>query len=298
MLLITGASGMLGRYIKEEFDGFEIRTLGLSEGNDFVCDLTKYEPSFREQKFETVIHCAGTENDEMADELNYKGTQALVKALSLNPPENFVYISSYRVYSEDAGENIKEEENLFATTEAGKSKARAEEYLRDWALKNDVTLTIIRPALMFGNGVKGKALELFNDAIDSKYIHVRGNDARVSVVTAYDVARIIRKIFDRGGVYNVADNFNPRLIDLVEAMTANAGGKKRMTHLPLAWAEWIWRLGRWIPSIDRNLSPETVEKRMKTFTLDGTKAASVAGLTYFNTLEVLERTHSSYPYSM
>ena len=149
---------------------------------------------------------------------------------------------------------------------------------------------------MFGNGVKGKALRLFNDAVNGYYIHVRGNDARLSVVTAYDVARAVKSVYLNGGLFNVADNNNPRLIDLVEAMTANAGGKKRMTHLPVAWAEWIWRLGRWIPSVNRNLHPSVVEKRMKTLTLDGTKLAKHAGINYFNTIEVIERTAKDYPY--
>lgn len=295
-LLITGAGGMLGRYVAEQFSDKDVVSLGLRPESDIICDLTEETPDFKGKRFATVIHCAGTENNTGAMDLNLEGTRRLVESLGENIPDNFVYISSQKVYSSDAGENIDEETNTWATDEAGKSKALAEKYLIEWAQKNDVTLTIVRPALMFGNGIGGEMLTLFNDALNGKYIHIRDNNARVSIVTAYDVARGIRNLYERGGIYNANDGRNPRLIDLVEAMTANAGAKKRMTHLPIAWAEWLWRMGRWIPSIERNLSPGVVEKRMKTLTLDGKRFAEKSGIKYYDTLGVIERTDKDFPY--
>lgn len=296
MILLTGAGGMLGRYVRKAFADENVKTLGLDQANDIVCDLRINEPVLGEILPETVIHCAGTEEETDAESLNYEGTRRLVTALEGRIPKNFVFISSYKVYGEDAGEDITEDTPLFADDEAGRTKARAEEWLREWALKNDVTLTIIRPARMFGNGVHGETSRLFNDAVGGGYIHVRGNDSKTSIVTALDVASGIRKIYDHGGVYNVADGFNPKFIEMMEAMTANAGGKKRMTHLPAAWAAWAWRLLRFFPVIDRHLNPAVVEKRLKTLTLDGTKFADRTGIKYFNTIEVIERIADDYPY--
>lgn len=297
MILITGAGGMLGRYLREQFLDQEIATLGLSDTSDFKTDLTKEEPYFGEKSFETIIHTAGTEEDDSAMALNLEGTKRLLSALEAKIPENFVFISSYQVYSRDAGENIDEDTNTWATTEAGKSKALAEQYLREWCEKRNVNLTIIRPARMFGNGVKGETLQLFNDALAGKYIHIRDNNAKVSLVCALDVAKGIRQLYRHGGVFNAADPNPVRFIEMVEAMTANAGAKKRMTHLPGDWAEWLWRLCRWIPSIDRNLKPETVEKRMKSLTLDGSKFSDESGVFYHDTIAVIERRDMNYPYS-
>ena len=150
---------------------------------------------------------------------------------------------------------------------------------------------------MFGNGVKGDTLQLFNDALSGKYIHIRGNDAKVSLVCALDVAKGIKEIYQLGGIYNASDNNPVKYIEMVEAMTANAGAKKRMTHLPADWAEWVWRLCKWIPSIHRNLAPKIVEARMKSLTLDGSKFAEKAGIKYHNTISVIERTDKDYPYA-
>lgn len=297
MILITGAGGMLGSYLLEQFREEKTMTLGLRKESDLIVDLRKEEPDFSNLKFKTVIHTAGTEEDHDAMELNLEGTKRLLKALEGWPPEFFVYISSYRVYSRDAGENVSEQTPTWATSATGKSKALAEEFLTDWCEKNNVTLTIVRPARMFGNGVKGETLRLFNDAVSGKYIHIRGNNAKVRLVCAFDVARGIKNLYRHGGIYNAAAPESVKLIDMVEAMTANAGAKKRMTHLPPSWAEWTWRLLRVIPSIQRNLSPETVENRMKTLTIDGHHFAHTAGISYHDTIAVIERTDKNYPYS-
>lgn len=297
MILITGAGGMLGGYLEEQFRDEEIVTLGLRDSSDFKVDLRKDIPDFKGKKFSLVLHAAGTENDAHASDLNLNGTKNLLIALASAPPEYFVFVSSYKVYSRDAGEDLTEDANTWATGEAGKAKALAEEEVKKWCADNGVILTIVRPARMFGNGVKGETLELFNDALNSKYIHIRGNDAKVSLVCAYDVARGIKEIYQTGGIFNAADPRPVKYLEMVEAMTANAGAKKRMTHLPAPWAEWVWRLGRWIPSIQRNLAPEVVEARMKSLTLDGSRFAKAAGIEYFPTIEVIERTNKDYPYT-
>lgn len=297
MILITGAGGMLGRYLTEEFQKEKVKTLGLREDADFRVDLTANEPEFGSEAFSTVIHCAGTEEDSSAMALNLEGTRRLLASLEEFVPENFVYVSSYKVYSHDAGENVTEDANTWATGPVGQSKALAEKCVQEWCEKRDVTLTIIRPARMFGNGVKGDTLQLFNDAISGKYIHIRGNDARVSLVTALDVAKAIKRVYKSGGIYNAADGRNPRLIEMVEAMTANAGAKKRMTHLPAPWAEWLWRIARFVPSIRRNLAPDVAAERMKTITLDGRRLAETAGIKYHDTIEVMELNDPDYPYS-
>lgn len=296
-ILITGAGGMLGRYLKEQFGEENSVSLGISPDSDLKVDLTKDIPNLENLSFNIVVHAAGTENNRNAMELNLEGTKRLISLLENTPPSCFVYISSYKVYSRDAGEDLDETTPTWASDETGKSKALTEQFLKEWCEKKNVTLTIIRPARMFGNGVKGETLQLFNDALDGKYIHIRGNDAKVSLVCAYDVARGIKEIYPYGGIYNAADGKPVKLIDMVEAMTANAGAKKRMTHLPASWAEWVWRLGRWIPAIQRNLAPQVVENRMKSLTLNGQKFAEAAGIEYHDTIDVIERRDKKYPYA-
>lgn len=294
-ILVTGASGMLGTYVCRLLGNtHSVDTLGRRDTNTICCDLMKGTPDFNSTEYGLVVHCAGTENDGLAT-LNTDGTHNLLNALSGKPPRYFVYISSHSVYG-DKGDNVDEDTFLSPSTPSAVSKEKAEREVARWADNHDVTLTIVRPARMFGTGVSGETLRLFNDALNGSFIHIRGNDARTSLVTALDVAKVIAKVYKSGGVYNVADGMDPRFIDMVQAMTANAGREKRLTTLPSSWAGWLWRLCRWIPAIDRNLRPEVAAKRMKTLTIDGRKAAGAAGIDYYNTIEVIARRDTRYPY--
>ena len=293
--LVAGASGMLGGYVCRLLSGvYDIDSLGRSEGNDIRCDLTAGTPDLGDNQYELVVHCAGSEDDSLAL-LNSEGTERLLNALSGRPPKYCVYVSSHSVYGEE-GEEISEESMLSPISEAAKSKEKAERKVTRWAAENNVVLTIIRPARMFGTGVGGETLRLFNDALNGSLIHIRGNDAKVSLVTALDVARIVAAVYKTGGVYNAADGRNPRFIDMAQAMTANAGREKRITTLPASWAGWLWRLCRWIPAIDRNLRPDVAARRMKTLTINGSKASEAASIDYYDTITVIARRDTTYPY--
>lgn len=293
--LVTGASGMLGTYVCRVLnDNFVVDALGLSDTDTIRCNLIEAVPDLEGKRYSLVVHCAGSEDDANA-KLNTEGTENLLQALSPNPPEWLVYVSSWSVYGEE-GEKVSEESMLAPASEAARSKERAEREVKRWADENNVTLTIVRPARMFGTGVSGETLRLFNDALNGSYIHIRGNDAKTSLVTALDVAKIIAAVYKTGGTYNAADGRNPRFKTMVEAMTANAGREKRITTLPASWAGWLWRLCRWIPAIDRNLRPDVAERRMKTLTIDGSNASQAASLNYFDTIEVIARRDPDYPY--
>ncbi len=293
--LVTGAGGMLGAYVCRLLsENFRIETLGRGEANTIHCDLMTQTPDLGSKRYELVVHCAGSEDDAMAS-LNNDGTRNLLDALTENPPKYLVYVSSAAVYGEE-GEDISEDAILAPATESARSKDKAEREAMRWAAQNDVVLSIIRPARMFGTGVHGETLRLFNDALNGSFIHIRGNDARISLVAALDVAKVIAGVYKSGGIYNVADGRNPRFVDMVQAMTANAGREKRLTTLPASWAEWLWRTCKWIPAIDRNLNPDIVGRRLKTLTVNGSKAAEAAGIDYYNTIEVIARRDETYPY--
>lgn len=298
-ILLTGASGMLGGYLlpilKE--DGSEVKTLQRHDA-DFICDLTAASPNFGEKVFDLVVHAAGSTEDSTALDLNLDGTRRLLQGLEKNPPKELVYISSWEVYSPDSGENVAEDHQTWAATKVGQSKARAEELVKEWCEGHDVVLTILRPARMFGNGVHGEMKTLFNDVVNARYIHVRGNDARLSLVCAIDVAKAIKSLHSIGGLYNISDGKDSTWIALAEAMSANSGAMKRQTFLPKQWADAAWKFTPWIPAVKASLSPDTLVRRSKTLTLsDGAVREALAEWHPYPTIDVISRQNPDYPYS-
>lgn len=244
----------------------------------------------------TLFHCAGSDEEADADALNVGVTRALLAEIESRPPVNLVYLSSWQVYSPDAGEGVDETRPTFARSEAGRARLRCESLLAEWAGRHGVSLTVVRPALMFGKGVDGAMLRLFNRVVRGHYVHIRGNDAKMSAVTAYDVARAMVALAGRPGVYNVSDGLEHTWLALAEAMTANAGSQKRMTHLPAKWARWIYRAFRWVPIVEETLSEQALVPVSHTLTLDNSKTARETGLTFHDTLAVIARTDKDYPY--
>lgn len=297
-ILITGASGMLGAYLLPMLkDGNAVKTLQRHDA-DIISDLTVSVPYLGNDAFDLVVHAAGSTEDNTALDLNFEGTRRLLQGLEKNPPKDFIFLSSWEVYSPDSGENVTEEHQTWASSKVGQSKARAELLVKEWCDQRNVTLTILRPARMFGTGVHGEMKRLFNDVVNSRYIHVRDNEARLSLVCAIDVAEAVKRLHAVGGTYNISDGKGASWIELAEAMSANSGAMKRQTFLPKKWADTAWKLTPWIPAVRASLSPEVLAVRSKTLTLSDSKIREL--LQEWNpypTIEVISRQCESYPYS-
>lgn len=295
-VLMTGATGLLGHYMTREFDGDELLTAGRGEENDIRCDLLVAGPELPPgYSPDLVVHAAGTEEEEDAVELNHEGTKRLLSALETHVPKAIVYLSSEQVYPPDSGQQTDENHNTWAATKAGQSKALAERELESWCDRRGVALTILRPSTMFGTGMKGWAHEMFNDVVAGRYVHIRGNEARLSCGLASDVARAVRLLAGIPGIFNLSDGVAYTYIDLADAMSANAGAMKRMTHLPQKWADVIYRFGFWIPLVKRLLDPERLDARSQTRVLSNKKATE-AGLMFHAVGAVLKREDPDYPY--
>lgn len=194
------------------------------------CDLTR-ETLRLTRQYDTVVHAAGTADRSLAMELNHGGTTRLCSALEKTPPRHMVYISSVAVYGAREGTLLDEDTPLRPTTAYGKSKAEAEKYLAGWCAGHDVTLSILRPALIIGTGMNGNAAAMARGIDNGYYFHIKGNEARRSVIHAADVALAARLIAPAGGIYNLADDRHPRVHDLAEAI-AHRLGDKRIFTLP------------------------------------------------------------------
>lgn len=292
-LLLTGSEGMLGRYLVKQFDDCDITRLNRRETpGGIACDLAESIPALPIKPFDIVIHAAGSRNNDDALKVNLEGTRHLLQALETCPPKYFVFISDAAVHGLYGAENITEETPQHVSDKVGQSKFLAEKEVSEWAQRHNVTLTILRPAPMFGSGISGEMARLFAEVANNRYIHIRGNDAHLGIVTAYDVARVAKTLYTSGGVFIVADGRNRTLVDLVEAMSANASVRKRLVYLPPKWAA----LGRFIPGLRHILDPDTLRRRAVTLTYNPAHLTATIPFTLYDTVEVIARRDKDYPY--
>lgn len=221
-VLLTGATGFLGRYLARELGG-ELSTLGRGEANTICCSLDREIPVLR--GYDLVVHNAGwahrvpkTEAESLRFfEVNRQGAGNLIKGIQQSgvTPRALVYISTVAVYGLERGDGIDECVQPTPLTAYAKSKYEAELILRDWADKNGVNLTVLRLPLVVGAEYTPGNLGAMMQAIRKGYYFRLGNgSARKSMVLAEDVARLVPTLMGSNGTYNLTDGQHPSVAQL------------------------------------------------------------------------------------
>ena len=179
-ILLTGSTGFIGcRLLKLlESSKCEIRLLSRQPHSDYetiVCDLGKKQvPDSALVSIDTVFHLAGYAHDlrdatsveNRYQAINVEATVQLAKLAAQHGVKRFSFVSSVKaggsaivdrcMTEEDQGEP----EGIY-----GRTKREAELKLLEIGRQSDIHITIVRPSLVYGPGVKGN-LSMMLSGID------------------------------------------------------------------------------------------------------------------------------------
>ncbi len=237
---------------------YVVTTIGITDKDVIKANFALEVPNLQD-KYDVVLHAAGkahinpkTEAERQAFyEINYNGTINLCKALEAYPPKAFVFISTLSVYGSAPGNMDTEESRpLVGDSPYAESKIMAEQFLTTWCKEHNVTLGILRPALIAGHSAPGNLGAMVKGIKSGFYLSIAHGRAKKSVVMAEDIARLVPLVAEKGGTYNVCDSYNPSFGEL-EILIANQLGKRSPISIPywtakcLAWVGDI--LGNWFP---------------------------------------------------
>ncbi len=275
-ILLTGANGFLGTYLKKALPG-EVITLGRSKANKISCAIEIAIPTL--PRVDMVIHNAGLahrvpkspEEEREFYLVNLFGTQNLLKALDsgIELPKAFIYISTVAIYGLEKGELIDENVEPIPQTPYAKSKYEAEMLLQAWAKQKQVNLTILRLPLVAGaNGTPGNLGAMIRGIQRGYYRRIGKAEARKSMVLAEDVATLLPTLLDKSGVYNLTDGHHPKIGEL-EDYLADFFGKKIKT-IPFWILKLATFLGDRIPGFPIN--SYRISKLGESLTFDDAKA--------------------------
>lgn len=209
---------------------------------------------------------------------------------------NVVLLSSEKVYARDGGEAIGEDSPAPGDGAIGRGYARAEDIAKRWAREHGANLAIVRAASIFGTGMRGEMDALFERVAAGRFIHIRGNVGKLSAVTGYDAAKALLGVAGNDGVYNLSDGRAHDYVKLAEAMTANAGARRRMPCIPKKWGNTIYTLFRFVPWVSDALGPEAMEADSSVRVLSNAAIKEAMGIEFFDTLQVIARTATDFPY--
>jgi nucleoside-diphosphate-sugar epimerase len=238
--LLTGASGFLGKAIHRYLidTGYIVHTLARN-GATVNFDLSTGIPKLKE--IDLVVHCAGKahfipKNDhdrKLFFDINENGTKNLLRGLEKTSvlPKSFVFISSVAVYGCEEGILIDETSDLKAEDAYGRSKINAENAIMDWCIKNNVRFSILRLPLLIGKNPPGNLASMIHAISKGYYFNVAGGAAKKSMVLIEDVAAIIPKAAEIGGIYNLTDGFHPSFKELSNHLASQLN-KGKILNLP------------------------------------------------------------------
>lgn len=250
-VLVTGASGFIGSAVVAALarDGYAVRAavrrphLSFPDGVEVVqhpdlAEAFDWQPLL--QGVDQVVHLAGIAHTGRGvdrasyDRVNRQATAQLATAAAQAGVKHLVFVSSIRAQCGPAADHALTERDDPAPTDAyGASKLAAEEAVRS----SGVPFTILRPALLYGPGVKGNFALLARAAATRLPLPVKDFSNRRSLLGIDNfisaLAFVLATPATIGETYVVADpGIPPRLSDVFATLRQARG--RRALIMPMS----------------------------------------------------------------
>ncbi len=304
MILVTGASGLIGRALAARVlaAGESVRLQGRSAesvaaalyGLSVQTNLevvpvdfsTADQPDYDRLAAgcTTIVHCAGlvhnsTANAAAFESLNFRATQMLGTAAKKAKVDSFVFLSTSAVYGAGPFVNVREDSEPKPDTPYAVSKLRCEQ----WLEQNSVAqrTIVLRPSLVFGEGDRGNMVSLIKQINKGLFFHIGGNQGRKSIIYSADVAVAIEACLNNlGAGFHVLNVANPKSVGVVDL--CNDIARNLSKAAPPVVPELFVRAGAMLGgAILGEKAPLTVEKMNKLMTTTTCNVDRIVEMTGF-----------------
>lgn len=170
---------------------------------------------------------------------NVAGTERLARAAAGRGARRLLFLSSVKVHGERTASRALTEEDAPRPADAyGVSKLEAEQALARVAAETGLEVTILRPPLVYGPGVKGNFLRLLRLVARGVPLPVGAIENRRSLIGLGNLVHAIVSAIDSpraaGRTYLVADGEDLSTPALVRALAQALGVKARVPAAPRA----------------------------------------------------------------
>ena len=156
-LLLTGASGFIGSYFRNKYSKkHNIKSFSFLNDDLKNIDLTHIDTVIH---LSALVHQMGGASKEEYERVNIAQTLELAKKAKENAVKHFIFMSTVKVYGEEANIPYTEKSDCNPQDEYGKSKLKAELELQKLQ-DDDFKVSIIRTPIVYGYGVKGNIKSL------------------------------------------------------------------------------------------------------------------------------------------
>jgi nucleoside-diphosphate-sugar epimerase len=272
-VLVTGASGFVGQAVCRRLlqEGYTPRA-GLRSAAKWP-DLQKAVPGLTEfsvigdlaakpdlcnafQNVQGLIHLAARVHvmDDCAQDpleqfrrINVQGSEYLAVAAAKHGVRRMMYVSSIKVNGEATAEQAFTEADPAAPEDPyGTSKWEAEELLRAIAARTRMEVTIVRPPLVYGPGVRANFLSLLKLVKRGIPWALPDTKNRRSMVNVENIASFLVRCVEHPGAANqtflLSDGQDISTRELICQLARFCGGTARFVPLPESFVRFAVKL--------------------------------------------------------
>ena len=201
-ITVIGGSGFVGtnlcRLLAMKQQEFEIIDLKMSSQFPKKCKIADVRDAETLRKTITgdvVVNLAAVHRDDVRDKSDYQmtnviGAENIAMVCEEKSIEKIVFTSSVAVYG-FAEPGTDENGVINPFNEYGRTKFAAEEKLRDWYLKNNSSLIIVRPTVIFGEGNRGNVFNLLKQIASGRFLMVGNGENKKSMAYVANVVAFL-----------------------------------------------------------------------------------------------------------
>ena len=230
-VVVTGAGGFIGqRFMNYKPDKYKLKAISLRNVDPSTLDLNGVD---------VIVHLSGKAHDmKLQDEkvymdINYGLTKALAERAKQCGVRHFVYISTVKVFGE-GGDTMLDESSIPKPEDPyGRSKLKAEQFVH--TLQDETfVISIVRPPVVYGPGVKGNILRLMDAVIKGRMIPLGNTGNKRTIVFLDNLIELIHRVIDRreSGIFIPGDEQPVSTDELIRIMSREAGKKERLISVP------------------------------------------------------------------
>ena len=241
-ILITGATGFVGCRLLKLLEAYEYEVCVLCrqphpDYETLVCDLqSEVIPKDALTGIDTVFHLAGfahdlgdaTKVEKLYRAVNVDATVQLAELAVQQGVQHFVFVSSVKAGgSAITGRCMTEEDQGEPEGIYGKTKREAELILLEIGRQSGMQVSIVRPSLVYGPGVKGNLRQMLSGIEKGWFPPLPEVNNRRSMIHVDDLVRALLLVAgdDRanGEIYIATDGVTHSSREIYEAMCGLLG---------------------------------------------------------------------------
>lgn len=228
-------------------------------------DLALHDPQpDRLRGVDVIVHLAGVAHQHAADrayeQLNYEATLRLARVACAANVRCFIFLSSVKAMGAPTGNAVRREEDCHEPADAyGYSKWRAECALREEFSGSQMSVVILRPALVYGANARGNLQRLA--AAVRRGLPAPPDLGSRSMIALQDLVDLICEIAAnppaglRTWIACGDEAYSTRAV--YDLLRAAQGLRERGAWIPL----WCWRAGAWfLDLLKRSTTERTFDK--------------------------------------